>query len=437
MNKLLDLLQKRAKIVADARAIVEKATEEGRPVTAEEQANVDKAIADAEAINAQVKSIEKLEAVETSIGSALDRFKAAPPTAAAHDIETRAIEAFAHGGYKAVPKDLREPLDAAQGRAFAAWFRQGSYTLTPEMRAALNITDATKGGYLQPPPAMMAAIIKGVDDLVWLRRLGNVMTMEMGEQLNGVSLDTDVADCTWTNEIPAADIAEDDAVRFGNRAMSPHPFVKLIKISKDAALLRNFDLVGFIAQRIAYKQAITLEKAYLTGSGSNQPLGLFTASDQGIPTSRDVSTGNTATAITMAGLKNAQYALKAQYRMAPGVGWLFHRTAVSMIAALREDTGGAGTGGYLWQPSVQVGQPDRLLGYPVYESEYVPSTFTTALYVGMLGAFNHYQIVDGPSVGLQRLVELFALKRQDGLIATMYGDGQPILSEAFVRIKLA
>ncbi len=436
MNKMLDLLQKRAKIVADARAIVEKATEEGRAITAEEQANVDKAIADAQAINDQVKSSERLAAVETSIGNVLDRFKAAPPTAAAHDIEAKALEAFVAGGYKSVPKDLRAPLDALQARAFEAWFRDGSYNLSPELRAALNLTDVTRGGYVTPPPALMAGIIKAVDDMVWIRKLASVMQMEPGESLRGVSLDTDVADWDWTTEIPAADIAEDDALRLGDRTMTPHPLVKLIKISKDAANLRNFDLVGFVTKRMSYKLGITMEKGYLSGSGLNQPLGLFTASAQGIPTSRDVSTSMATTALTMNGLIAVRGALKGQYRARPGCGWLFHRDAVTQILTLRTDEGGAGTGPYLWQPSTQVGQPDRLLGFPVYESEFVPSTFTTGLYVGMFGDFSFYQIVDGANFTVQRLVELFSLRRQDGLLATFFGDGMPILSEAFVRIKL-
>ena len=66
-------------------------------------------------------------------------------------------------------------------------------------------------------------------------------------------------------------------------------------------------------QRLGYKFAITHEKNFLTGTGQNQPLGVFTASNYGISTSRDVATGNSATAIAMNGLINAKCALKAAY----------------------------------------------------------------------------------------------------------------------------
>jgi HK97 family phage major capsid protein len=69
---------------------------------------------------------------------------------------------------------------------------------------------------------------------------------------------------------------------------------------------------------------------------------------------------------------------------------LFHRDALKQIRKLRNDAGGAGTGDYLWQPSTQVGQPDTLLGVGVMSSEYVPNTFTSGLYVGMVADFSYY-----------------------------------------------
>ena len=82
-------------------------------------------------------------------------------------------------------------------------------------------------------------------------------------------------------------------------------------------------------------------------------------------------------------------------------------------------------------------QPDRIDGIPLVQSEYVPNTFGTGQYVGMLGDFSFYYILDGLNMQIQRLVELYAESNQDGLIANVTGDGMPVLSEAFVRIKLA
>ena len=176
--------------------------------------------------------------------------------------------------------------------------------------------------------------------------------------------------------------------------------------------------------------AKTQENAFLTGTGSNQPLGLFTASDDGISTGRDVATSNTTTAIKMDGLKEALYTLKTQYRRASK--WLFHRDALKQIVKLKD-----GEGQYLLQPSVREGDPEVLLGRPMFESEYAPNTFTMGLYVGMLGDFSHYWIADALDMRIQRINELYAATNQIGFFSRSETDGMPVLEEAFVRVTLA
>jgi HK97 family phage major capsid protein len=70
-------------------------------------------------------------------------------------------------------------------------------------------------------------------------------------------------------------------------------------------------------------------------------------------------------------------------------------------------------------------------------SEFAPNTFTTGLYVGIVGDFSFYWIVDALSFVLQRLVELYAESNQAGFIGRYEGDAQPVLEEAFARVKLA
>ena len=143
----------------------------------------------------------------------------------------------------------------------------------------------------------------------------------------------------------------------------------------------------------------------MTGSGTNEPLGIFTASEDGISTGRDISTGNTSTEITFDGLLEAKYSIKTQYQ--PMLKWIFHRDAVKMLAKIKDSDGQ-----YIWQQSVVEGTPDRLLNIPVLMSEYAPNTFTAGKYVGMLGDFSNYWIVDGMEMEMSVLTELYALSNQ-------------------------
>jgi HK97 family phage major capsid protein len=212
--------------------------------------------------------------------------------------------------------------------------------------------------------------------------------------------------------------------------LNPSPLAKRIKVSQTLLRLATLSAEDIVMQRLGYKFAVSEEKAFLTGTGANQPLGVFTASTYGISTSRDVSTGNSTTAIAADNLFEVKYSLKGQYHSR--AAWMFHRDAVKQIAKLKD-----GNGQYLWVPSLQAGSPDRLLNMPVYMSEYAPNTFTTGLYVGILGDWSQYYIADTMDMTVQRLVELYAESNQVGFIGRMEVDGMPVLQEAFARVKLA
>jgi HK97 family phage major capsid protein len=217
---------------------------------------------------------------------------------------------------------------------------------------------------------------------------------------------------------------------FAKRELHPHPAAKRILVS--TFLLNNSVLPAdpIVRDQLAYKFGITQEKAFMTGSGAGQPLGVFTASPNGIDTDRDVSTGNETTSIGADGLINAKYALKAQYQKT--ARWIFHRDAISGIRKLKDDNKQ-----YLWQPGLIADKPDTILELPFFMSEYAPNTFTTGKYVGIIGDFSFYWIADSMEFSIQVLKELYAESNQIGYIGRMECDAQPVLSEAFVRVKLA
>ncbi len=76
------------------------------------------------------------------------------------------------------------------------------------------------------------------------------------------------------------------------------------------------------------------------------------------------------------------------------------------------------------------------MSFPVYESEYVQNTFTTGLYVGVLGDFKQYYIAESLAMSVQRLTELYAETSQVGYIIRAEVDGMPALPAAFRRVTL-
>lgn len=411
-QKLKELREQRGKMVHDAREILNRAEAEKRELTAEEDGKYKELFGKQESLRAQIEREEQLAEAERQAAEASLRHKESGKPAPGEPGEQRSVGPRGTDEYRAAFRKYlvggRDALDASEIRA-------------------LQADSDTAGGYMVMPEQMVAGLIKAVDDAVFIRQRATKFQVPGAASLGCPTLAADPADADWTAEIATG--SEDSSMAFGKRDLKPLPLAKLIKVSNK--LLRQVPgTEALVLARLAYKFGISQEKAFMTGSGANQPLGIFTASNDGIPTSRDVSTGNAQTAPTFDGLISAKFGLKGQYWNK--AEWLFHRDVLAVIAKLKD-----GEGQYLWRESVRAGEPDRLLNLPVMMTEYGPNTLTSGQYVGALGDFSHYWIADALDMQIQRLVELYAETNQTGFIGRLECDGMPTLAEAFVRVKLA
>lgn len=410
---LKELRDQRGKLVHDARQIVDKAEAEKRALTAEEDGQFKELVGKQEELRAKIEREEKLAEAERQTAEAelRSRDAAGGKGASGEEGEQRTF------GKRGAPE---------YNSAFRKFLAGGRGVLTDGEIRALQADSDPAGGYMVAPEQFVDTLIKFVDNAVFIRARATKFRVETAASMGAASLDADPADADWTSEIATG--SEDSTMAFGKRELQPRPLAKRIKISKK--LLRQVaSAEGLVNARLGYKFGVTQEKAFMTGSGANQPLGIFTASANGISTGRDVATGNAATAPTFDGLISAKYALKGQYWAK--AEWVFHRDVMAIIAKLKD-----GDGQYLWRESTRAGEPDRLLNLPFNMSEYAPNTLTTGLYVGVLGDFSNYWICDALDMQVQRLEELYAETNQTGFIGRLETDGMPVLEEAFVRVKL-
>lgn len=401
-EKVLEMRAKRMGLVNEARAVLDAAEAEKRELSAEERQKYDKIVDDARTLKEKAERDERQLAMES---------------------ELRGLE----GSPAATSPKGQESAEERNIKAFRSYLING--TMTTELRSLVNDTDA-KGGYLHAPEQYMAELLKGIDNSVFVRQFARILPVTTSDSLGVPTLATDLSDTAWSSEIAA--VPEDTSMSFGKRELKPELLSKLVKVSMKLLRTSAIPIENLILERLSYKFSVAQENAYMNGTGTAQPLGVFTASNNGIPASRDISAGNTATAITADGLLNAKYALKQQYRSRASVRWCLHRDIVADIAKLKDNNGQ-----YIWRPGIEMGQPDRLLNIPIDESEYAPSVKTTGLYVGILADWSYYWIAELHGLEIQRLNELYAGTSQVGFIGRQYVDGAPVLAEAFARVKLA
>lgn len=428
------LRKDKAEVVAAWRAIDELAQSEDRDLTAEETGQIEQLEARLEAVDAKISAAEADDRRRAKLAEAEQSLRDAKPLR----LETQKAGRD--------EPDLRTPLDKLKAFTAAGMSRQealqriadqprGEYAKQFDRwvsgsQAALQMDSDASGGFLVVPEQFLARLIQDLDRLIQIRQLATVLPLGNAESIGAPSLDTDMGDPTWTSELSAG--SEDTSIVFGKRRLTPRPLARYIKVSKDLLRSSALSVEALVRERMAYKFAYVVETAFMTGTGANSPLGLFTAADAGISTTQDVSTDNTATSITADGLINAKYKLEGQWLNRGGLRWVFHRDAVKQIRKLKD-----GDGQYLWAPGIAGDRPDTILNVPVIMSEFAPNTFTASQYVGLIGDLSYYWIAESMTLEMQRVSELFALTNQDGFIGRLKLDGMPVLEKAFARIQLA
>ena len=272
------------------------------------------------------------------------------------------------------------------------------------------------GGYLVPTE-FENQIVMGLDEANVVRSLAKVITTSAERK---IPVAANHSTAVWTAENGAY---EESDPTFAQKTIDAYKLTDLVKVSIELLQDSMFDLEGYIAAEFARAFGIAEEQAFCVGSGSGQPTGIFTENggDVGV-------TANSSTAITADELINLVYSLKSPYRR--NAKFLLHDTTISAIRKLKD-----GNGVYLWQPSLQAGEPDRLLGYEIYTSPYVPTTGSDALTVAF-GDFKNYWIADRSGRTVQRLNELYSTNGQVGFVATERVDGKVILREGIKLLKM-
>lgn len=280
----------------------------------------------------------------------------------------------------------------------------------------LSTTPDEDGGFLVPLE-FEREIVRALDEENVIRRLAKVITTHHERKIP-VALGHSVAQ--WTTENSAY---TESNPTFGQKQIDAYKLTDLCRVSVELLKDSTFDIEAYLRQEFARAFGIAEEEAFCVGNGTTQPTGIFTANGGTVGV-----TAASATAITVDEIISLVHALKAPYRK--NAKFLMNDATVALLRKLKDQNGQ-----YLWQPSVQAGTPDRLLGYEIYTSPYVPVAQAGALTIAF-GDFKNYWIGDRAGRTVQRLNELYATNGQIGYVATERVDGKVILPEAIQLLQM-
>ena len=385
---ILELREKRNKAWEAAKAFLESHRTEKGTLTAEDDATYTQMEQEINDLGKEIARLERQEALEAELNRPVNQPLTTKPgsgrgeepkTGRASDEYRKAMLDAFRSNFKRVSNVLQEGVDA-------------------------------DGGYLVPEE-YDRRLIDTLSEENIMRRLATIITTS-GEHKINIAATKPAA--SW--------IEEGGALTFGDATFSQilldaHKLHVAIKVTEELLYDNAFNLEGYILDQFGKALGNAEEDAFLNGDGTGKPLGLFAAKGGG------TVAGTLTAAIKSDDMLDLVYALKRPYRKK--ASFIMNDKTLSSLRKLKDNNGA-----YIWQPSYQAGEPDRVLGYAVHTSAYAPEDAIA------FGDYKYYNIGDRGTRSFSELRELFAGNGMIGYVAKERVDGKLILPEAVQILKL-
>lgn len=276
-----------------------------------------------------------------------------------------------------------------------------------ELRAQSVATD-TAGGYLQQGDFIMS-LEKA------LKQFGSVMNVaQVMRTPNSNTLRWPTVDDTSNTGSAKAENEEvtETAVAFGKVEFGAYKYTSdAILVSHELMRESVVNMEQVIGELAGERLGRKANNKLTVGTGAGEPQGIVTGAVSG-------KTAASATALTLDEILDLVGSVDPAYANSPSAGFMMHRNIAIAIRKLKD-----GSGAYHWTPSVVVGQPDMLWGYPVNINQDMASSIATGGKSILFGQLDKYKVREVGAVRLRRLDERYAEKDQVGFIAFAEWDG--------------
>ena len=326
---------------------------------------------------------------------------------------------------RGTPAETRaEPHASEHKAALGAYLRKGDESgLAYIEKKALSVDSDAEGGYLVTPQ-MSETIVSTIFETSPVRAVAAVETIS-SDSLE-MLVDKDEAAAGWVTE--AETRAETDAPDLAKVVIPAHEIYAEPRATQKLVDDSSIDLEAWLAAKVAAKFARMEAAAFVNGTGVGQPRGFLTyAAGTSWGEIEQVNSGS-AGAVAADGLLDLQHSLKEGY--AAHAVWLVNRLILRDIRKLKD-----ADNQYLWQPGLQIGGQDTLLGRPIHSATDMPVAAADSLSVAYGDFHAGYQIVD--RIGVRVLRDPFTAKPFVKFYTTKRVGGDVVNFEAIKLQKLA
>lgn len=382
MRELLKrLLAERARLTESTRAIYDACSTEERSPTAEETQELERQNAE-------------LDTLDERIADLNDRIER---EALADEARERA-ERFIRPD-----EDRQPPNERSADDALIEWFRSTdgprgydipvagiqvsrSETGLWEVRDLVKGT-ATAGGNTVPTSFRRQLYEHLIENSGIRQTRAEIITTSSGEALIMPKTTSHGGAGTITAE--GTGIGESDPT-FGQGTLNAYKYTKLFQVSSELIQDTGVDLLAYLARAAGRALANGAGADMINGDGSDKPHGVMHAAGTVVQKAGTAAGGKP----TADDLIDLFYAVPEPY--AQNGEWLMRRSTVGEVRKLKDNNGQ-----YLWQPSIQVGAPDTILGHPVRTDPNVAAAGTVSTSIAF-GDFSAFKIRDVGSIRIER-----------------------------------
>ena len=310
-----------------------------------------------------------------------------------------------------VTKPLKADNEVKTGRASNEYKEAMLNALRSNFRQVSNVLQEgvdADGGYLVPDE-YDTRLIQKLEDNNIVRALATKIKTS-GEHKINIASTTPAA--AWIEE--GGTLTFGDA-KFEQKILDAHKLHVAVKVTEELLYDNAFGLENFLIDSFGKAIGNAEENAFLNGTGNGQPTGIFDETAGGTYITTEATEGDAIIELV--------YSLKRAYRK--NAAFILNDKMIAKIRTYKDHNGA-----YMWQPSLIAGEPDKLLGYPVYTSQYAPEDSIA------FGDFSYYNIGDRGARSFKQLTELFAGNGMIGYVAKERVDGILVLPEAVQILKI-
>ena len=383
-----ELMEKRAKVWETAKNFVDTHENENGVLSAEDNAAYERMEAEIEDLTKAIDRHRKAEQREKELSKPVNQPLTGKPYSGKQE-ETKTGRAS-------------DEYRKAMLNAMRSNFRQVSNILQEGVDA--------DGGYLVPEE-YDRRLIDVLDEENIMRGLATKITTSGQHKINIAATKPAAA---WIEEGGALTFGD---ATFDQKYLDAFKLHVAIKVTEELLYDSAFNLENYIITQFGSALANAEEDAFLNGNGTGKPTGIFDAVGGGH------LLGTLTAAVKSDDVLDLVYGLKRPYRKK--ASFIMNDGTLASLRKLKDNNGA-----YIWKPSYQAGEPDRVLGYAVHTSAYAPKDAIS------FGDYSYYNIGDRGTRSFKQLNELFAGNGMIGFVAKERVDGKLLLPEAVQIMKL-